>query len=177
MITLFNPTNEDLEGHHAGENVKVLSGSKLKVEDGRGNHLLNNLGPRGLTSLEYGDNEDLKSEEGIKRNKEFKLKQVMDYNHQNETRKSVGLSHITPPDHVLRYAEELGVKLMKAFTMTESENYKDKAADEERFRKLENQMSSLAEAVSSLVTSLSEKEEKKEEGVTEVIPPKSKKGK
>ena len=161
MITLFNPTNEDLKGHHAGENVKIISKSKLKVEDGRGNHLLNNLGPRGLTSLEYGDDEKVKAAEGRKRNREFKLKQVLDYNSQNETRESSGLVHIDPPQHVKDYADELKIDLKKSYTVKAADEFKSKSTDDERFEKIEGQISELVGTIGTLVKSLSNQSQPK----------------
>ena len=47
-MILFNPTNEDLETQYIGERVLVKSDSRVRVDDPRGRHVLNTLGPRGL---------------------------------------------------------------------------------------------------------------------------------
>jgi len=131
-ITLFNPTNEDLTGCKGGKNFTIPKyperGHKVTVDDAKAKHLLNVLGPRGLTSLEYGDelddgkNEKRKAEDGRNRNLSFKRKQVIRYNQENEARKAQQLGYINPPDHIEEYAKELGTGLIQPYAVQDVKN-------------------------------------------------------
>ena len=115
---LFNPTNELFEGLYIGNVTVMEPGSIVKVDDARGRHLLNELGPRGLVSLEYGDEgevKDRKGESGRQRNLEFKRKQVERYNQQNEARSHASLPYIEPTEQVKGYAKELGIGILQPY--------------------------------------------------------------
>lgn len=136
-IVLYNPTNEVFEGLYIGNVTKIMPDQKVKVEDNRGRFLLNDLGPRGLVQLEYGDEgeaEKRKAESGRRRNKEFKRKQIIRYNQQNEARQNSKLPYLDPPQQIKEYAKELGIGLLEPY------NFQDKTMEE---------MSTLKEEISS----------------------------
>jgi archaellum component FlaC len=115
---LFNPTNEDLEGQYIGETTVIPIGGKVKVDDRRARHLLNNLGPRGLVSLDFGDEgegERKKAEMGRKRNFDFKYRHVINFNQNNEQREQRKLGYIKPDEQTQRYADEVGVDLVQPY--------------------------------------------------------------
>lgn len=122
-IVLFNPTNEDMETQYIGETVIIKSGSKVRVDDARGKHVLNTLGPRGLMSLEYGDEgekEDIKRTEGINRNMAFKRKQVVNFNQYNEQRYQARLPYLAPTKQLQEYAKELGIGLREPYNVEDA---------------------------------------------------------
>lgn len=131
-IILFNPTSEDLERDYAGSRTVIPAfgkpGHKVKVEDAKGKHLLNALGPRGLTSLEYGDEADSgvieaqKAEDGRQRNLDFKRKQVARYNQDNEARKAQQMAYMDPPKQIKEYAKEIGVGLIEPYQVADIKN-------------------------------------------------------
>ncbi len=128
-IIIFNPTNEEFKATFGGLNIVIPkfgdSGCKVKMEDARAKHLLNSLGPRGLTFLEYGDEgvaELQKAEDGRSRNLDFKRKQVTQYNQDNEARKAQKLGYIEPPKHIKEYSEELGTGLIAPYQMQDIKN-------------------------------------------------------
>jgi len=130
--TLFNPTNEDLTGCHGGVNFTIKKypekGHKVTMDDARAKHLLNTLQQRGLTYLEYGDElddgqkEKQKADDGIQRNLDFKRRQVMRYNQENEARKAQQLSYVHPPDHIDKYAKEVGTGLIQPYAVQDAKN-------------------------------------------------------
>lgn len=131
MKVVFNPTNERLSSFYAGKDFVIEAypqeGCKKLFDDACANHLLNKLGPRGLCSLEYGDEgaiEAQKAEDGIARNLEFKRKQVIQFNQLNEANKIRGVAFIHPPEHVKRYAEEIGVALLSPYAVSDSQSEK-----------------------------------------------------
>jgi len=129
-MILYNPTNEDMGTQYVGETVKILSGSKVRVDDPRGRHVLNTLGPRGLMALEYGDEgegEVKKKKEGIERNLAFKRKQVIDFNTHNEQQKQGNRPYIIPTKQITEYAKELGIGLREPYNV-EDQAMKDIAA-------------------------------------------------
>ena len=143
-IIVFNPTNEDLTACYSGANVTIPKfpekGHKVKLEDAKAKHLLNNLGPRGLTFLEYddatddGSKERRKAEDGRKRNLAFKRKQVATYNQNNESRKAQQLGYIDIPDHIEAYAQELGEGLIAPYQVADIKNEEIAKLKEEKAR-------------------------------------------
>jgi len=123
---LFNPTNEELRTQHQGVDVILKpypeDGHVLKVDDSRARHVLNVLAPRGLTSLEYGDERDsgkIKKEKaaaGVKRNFDFKRKQVIDFNQLNISNQDKKIEYLRPAKHLKAYADEVGIKLIQPYT-------------------------------------------------------------
>jgi hypothetical protein len=121
-IILFNPTNEEFRTQYIGEEVIVRPGAKIRVDDARGRHVLNVLGPRGLVTLEYGDEgegELKKAEQGRARNQEFKRKQVMDFNQLNDQRQAQRLPYIAPSETVKTYSRELGIRLFEPYSSSD----------------------------------------------------------
>lgn len=126
-LVIYNPTNEILTATYIGETCEIAPEQKLKMDDARARHLLNNLGARGLVTLEYGDQgdgEEKKAKEGRTRNREFKRQQVLRYNQMNESHKQQGLPYVVIPEQVQEYAKELGLVLVQPY------QYKDKEVEE-----------------------------------------------
>lgn len=111
MITLFNPTKDELKGQHAGANHLFRPGEVVEKSDPDGNHILNQLFRRGLCRLKFGDDKDAVAKEGIARANEFKKKMVMDHNAINFQRSQAGWSLLPPSEDVRRFAAELGLIL------------------------------------------------------------------
>jgi len=126
MIYLVNYTNEAFDYQFCGLSYTVKAGETRKVQDSEGNHALNALGARGLSKKEFDEegkiiNEDKNRQDAIARNKEFKTKQVYNYNFRNEQRKAHGLAYDTPTKVVKQYAVELGINLLQPYSMAEGE--------------------------------------------------------
>ena len=127
---LFNPTKEKMSAFHEGIETFLQpcpeDGHKIKVPDNKANHILNYLGPRGICVLEYGDEskEQQIAEAGLQRNKEFKIKQVVRYNQDNQAREQSLKPYIEPTAQVKRYAEEVGIKLIEPYVVEDTKNKK-----------------------------------------------------
>jgi hypothetical protein len=125
-IILFNPTDEILKAQYIGEDVIIPPAPdpmhKVRVDDARGRHVLNVLGPRGLVTLEYGDEgdgEEKKAAQGRARNAEFKRKHVMNFNQVNDSQAQRKLPYVTPDETTKRYARQLGIKLYEPMSSTD----------------------------------------------------------
>lgn len=165
-IVLFNPTDEEMRAQYIGEEVVIppapQPGHKIRVDDARGRHLLNVLGPRGLVALEYGDEgpgEVKKAEIGRRRNTEFWRKQVMDFNQLNDAQQQRGLPYIHPTPEVKAAARRLGLKLYEPMsskdeytTEAQSAVAQELAAKERTILSLQNQVQELAKLVGELRT-------------------------
>lgn len=106
---------------YGGRTIFLEGGSRLKVEDAAGKHLLNGFSVRGLCSLEYGDQEEEIARQGQERNRQFKKKMVMDHNHRNVVRKQQGLAYIEPTDYIRSAALELGLTLDEPYAQRDLE--------------------------------------------------------
>jgi len=171
---LFNPTNEELKAQHQGVDVILApypeSGHVLKVDDARARHILNILAPRGLTTLEYGDDRDsgakkkTKAESGRERNKAFKRKQVIDFNQLNIANKMGNRDYLQPSQQLKDYADEIGIKLEQPYAPPDEGREKlsglmDKVRKKDTMIKeqgqqitnLGNQVSTLSDQVSTLL--------------------------
>jgi len=124
---IWNPTSDTMIGMHAGKNFKFEPESKYKISnDAEAAHYINFLGPRGLTTLDWGDSDprpdgtsiqDDREADALKRNKEFKIKQVVKYNMDNQARQMKQLEYLDPPKEVKAYAEELNIKLYQPYAL------------------------------------------------------------
>jgi hypothetical protein len=126
MIFLWNPTSENLPFQYAGLSYTIEAGKRMKVDEAMGNHVLNSMGPRGLTRLVFDDdgksiNEEQIAADAIERNKEFKIRQVYVYNETNERKKAAGQAYNPPTKQVRQFAAELGIKLLQPYEMAEME--------------------------------------------------------
>lgn len=148
---LWNPTDrlgekfqEKFSGHYLGVGTAIEPGQKVKVDDARARHILNMLAPRGLVALDYGDDSNLDkiAEEALKRNRDFKIKQVNDQNERNEARKAIGLPFLMPTETMRLYAEELGEDLVQP--------YRVKDQDRGRVTDLEKENAVLKEQIRSM---------------------------
>jgi len=161
MITLYNPTNEQFDMQHQGISFSMKSDEKLEVDDARARHVLNSMGPRGLTSLSYGCDEEKIQKEAIARNLVFKKKQIIEYNQRNENRKMEGKSYLPPTSSVTTYAIELGLKLLEPFTMKDEERSvissekKKNVKFENDLKELQKENSELKDMMSQLLEKLS----------------------
>jgi len=120
---LFNPTTEEFETQYVGETVRIDAypnpGHMLKVDDARARHVLNVLGPRGLSTLDYGDEGDAKeakAKSGRNRNKAFKRKQIIEFNQLNQGNEQRKLPYIVPTKQLVEYADELGITLLQPYS-------------------------------------------------------------
>ena len=123
-MVVWNPTSEDLDMQYAGVSLTMKAGTEQAFEISCARHLLNGFGPRGLTSLKYGcsDSEKKKiGEAAIQRNRDFREKQVVEYNQRNEARKQMGLGYNPPTEIVKRYARELKLELLQPYSVRDAE--------------------------------------------------------
>ena len=183
MQVLFNPTNETLKAQHQGVDVILApypeNGHVVKVDDARARHILNILSPRGLTTLEYGDDRDdgakkkTKAESGRQRNKDFKRKQVISFNELNAANKDRKIPYLHPTKQLKEYANELGLELIQPYSapdegtakisgLMEEVQKKDTLIKEqgEEVSELRNQVSTLSDQVSQLLKTFQPPEQK-----------------
>jgi len=173
-IVLFNPTNENFEATYGGQTFRIPrfpeDGHLVRVDDNKGNHILNQLGPRGLTSLDYGDEGEIKerkAKDGIKRNRDFKAKQISRYNQDNEQRKSTQRVYVDPPAFIKEYAKELGIGLLAPYEIADvkneeiSELKKEAEKRDSENRELREQVRGLMETVQKLLGEIEKTPEEK----------------
>lgn len=173
---IFNPTSrlpkayqEIFNGHYKGVGKNIKPGEKIKMDDPAANHLLNEFGPRGLVSLNYGDED--KIEEiivgALKRNREYKIKQVEELNQRNESRKAIGLPFLVPTAKLKLYAEELGEELIEPYRIKDKE--KERVSDLEKENiDLKGQIKGMNEKMDMLIKMMgAEKEPVEDEEVEE----------
>lgn len=170
-MILFNPTDEILKATYQGEDIVIPPAPdlmhKIRVDDARGRHVLNYLGPRGLVTLEYGDEgagEEKKAEQGRARNADFKRKHVMNFNQVNDSQAQRKLPYCVPDEITKTYARQLGIKLYEPMSMTDDMTQQHaelmgKVADKDRelnakseqITELSSKVDKLAEMVTALL--------------------------
>jgi len=147
---VFNPTHEEFKTQYVGEAITIPAGKKLKMDDPRARHILNELGQRGLCRLDYGDDEKSIAAEGIERNREFRMKQIITYNQMNEARRQQNQSYMEPPKHVKEYAKELGTGLITPYAIKDQGNAEIAEMKEEN-RELRKQLGTMQEFMQRLI--------------------------
>ena len=130
-LVLWNPTSEDLEMQYAGISIGLKANERQTFAIKCAMHLLNGFGQRGLTSLTHGCDEEKIGREAIQRNRDFKEKQVVEYNQRNENRKAMNLGFLPPTEQLKKYAIELGLKLLEPYTVRDEERAGITAAKQE----------------------------------------------
>lgn len=120
-MVLWNPTNESFDMQYAGISITLKAGEKEAFAMKCATHLLNAYGQRGLTSLMHGADEEKIGKEAIHRNKEFKTKQVVEYNQRNESRKAMKMGYLPPSEDIKKYAIELGLELLEPYAIRNEE--------------------------------------------------------
>jgi len=191
MQVLFNPTNEKLKAQHQGVDVKLEpypdDGHILKVDDRRARHILNILSPRGLTTLEYGDDRDdgakkkEKAESGRQRNKDFKRKQIINFNQINHENKIGSRNYMPPTPQLKDYAAEIGIKLEQPYAppdegsekiskLIKEAGEKDITIEEQgkQMSELQGQVSDLSTQLSSLIKMMKQPETQPEKADTDI---------
>jgi len=168
---LFNPTNEELSAQHQGVDVIIpaypVKGHMVEVDDRRARHILNILGPRGLTTLIYGDEgekKEAKAKSGRERNRAFKRKQVIDFNQLNMANKHGRKDYLYPGQQLKDYADEVGIKLEEPYsapdegrekisTLIDEVKTKDTKIKEQgkQLNELQNQVSGLSKQLNSFL--------------------------
>lgn len=162
MIFLWNVTKEPFDYTYGGLNYRIEAGKRKKVSEAEGNHALNAIGSRGLTRLVFDDdgksiNEEQIEKDALERNREFKIRQINNYNFQNQERKASGKSYNPPTAEVRRYAVELGIALLQGYDMATGEKEviaKLSKENEAKDKKLEEQGTAIAN-LTEIVTKLS----------------------
>lgn len=168
-MILWNPTDEDMEMQYSGSSFVMVSGEKREFENSCAAYILNSYGARGITSLKYGDekNEGKIGADAIERNKEFKKRQVTQYNIQNENRKHMNLGYLPPTALMKKYALELGLKLLEPYTVRDEERAgiaKATSENEELKKKLAAQETAMAEMKTMMEQLLANQEAAKKPG-------------
>lgn len=133
MLFLWNPTDQDIKYQYGGLSYTLKGqcdefpdGQKKKVEEAEGRHVLNEFTAKGMTKLVFDDNGKVINEEQVKvdaieRCKNFKIKQITDYNRMNMQLKAGNKPYAMPTETVRKYAVELGIELLKPYEMAEGE--------------------------------------------------------
>lgn len=179
-IVLFNPTDDELRAQYAGVDVVVTpfgqEGHKVRVDDQKARHILNILGPRGLTSLDYGDEgetEERKARDGRRRSIDFKKAQIRRYNRDNESRRNRNQEYVEPPDFIKEWAKDLGLSLMMPYELPDvnMEEISTLRSEKKELMKLvEKQSAQLTEVMNVLHQKgiVSSEEEKIDEEIQEL---------
>jgi hypothetical protein len=111
---------------YGGLSYTLEAGKRKRVEEALGNHVLNSLGARGMTTLLYDEEgksigEEQIGKDAIQRQKDFKIRQIVIYNERNERRKAAGQPYDTPTPTVKKYAAEMGIALLQPYAIAEAE--------------------------------------------------------
>lgn len=152
---------------YSGISFTMSPGEKREVEINCGKHVLNAFGPRGLTMLKYGDDEEAVGKDAIDRNHQFQKKQVHEFNVRNEMRRQNGQAWIPPTQKIREYAGILGVELVEPAQPKEKVNDSEIALMRQENRDMKAQMGELMKMLESLTAP---KEEKAEEEVIKKKP-------
>ena len=164
-MVLFNPTHklekefqETFKTHYMGIGYFIKPGEKIKFPDPAARHILTEFSSRGLVVLEYGDEEKIaeKTQEGLEKNKEFKLKQLNAFNETNEAHKHQGLPYLWPKPFLKAYAKEFGLKLIESYKVDDAHLQRAKELRDENIE-LKQQMKDMNEKFEKLMDVVSDK--------------------
>lgn len=152
--TLFNPTNEEMKFQWGGTWTTVKPGEEVEMDDARANQGLSELGRRGMVQFSYKEGLDRelrrqRCEEGVEANKDFKRKQIMDFNSLNDQRKQSKLPYLTPQKQIKDYAKELGMELYEPYSASD-EAKREGMVLRETIRKKDDMLKEQSDAISAM---------------------------
>ena len=151
---IANYTPDDILWTHGGLSNTIESDQVVEMDDARGNHILNQFGPRGLIKLQYGDEEEVRKKEAMTIYTMFWERQITNFNQQNEARKNENKAYIAPNKQLQEKADEMGLEIVGPWKLkipvASAEMDKLKAENKELYTKidtLQTQVSELIEAI------------------------------
>jgi len=163
--SLYNPTDktgypEAFDIWWGGVNFILKPGQKIKMDDKAANQAMNEFGPRGLISLDYDDalkpeNEAAKVEGALRRNEQFKRRQIMKFNRSQEARRQRRQEYITPTKEQKAYAKELNLKLYEPLQMTDTANAELQETQSAKI-KAETELSDTKKALAEMMETVAE---------------------
>ena len=119
---LFNATNEEFRHFYSGKEFVIAKypedGHQVMVDDPVANFLITKLAQRGLMELVFGDEGEKKERkrvEGVRKNTEFKRRQVINFNRLNEERTHRRLPYEHPTAQIKEYAKEMAMELIEPY--------------------------------------------------------------
>ena len=149
-LVLWNPTEEDFHMQYSGVSLTMKAGDKEQFEMNCARHLLNGFGARGLTSLTYGCDESKVSTDARERNREFNIRQVENFNKDNESRKITGRGQVTPSSDIKKYALKYGLQLFEPYRVQDEER-SDISSTKRENEALKTQMAEMQEMLRTLM--------------------------
>ena len=113
-MIIANFTPDTIEWVHIGVNGKLGPNENMEVGQGRGNHILNKWGDRGLLQLQYGDEEKIeeKRKVAMKMYTRFWTYSIVVFNQHNESLKNQDKPYVMPAEQLSKHAKELGIELI-----------------------------------------------------------------
>jgi hypothetical protein len=155
--SIANFTEEPIEWKHGGMTGVLKPDQVEEFPDSAGNAILNSMGPRGLLRLGFHDNEKERLEElkakAKEINKQFWIKQIVNFNRQNQIMENEKKAYIDPPKHIVAASEKYGIGLLGPWRAAETE-----AADSARVKALEGEIGELKEMLAKVMGSIEPKE-------------------
>jgi len=130
MQNLYNPTDEIIETMYASRPFIFKPGQIRPIEDkATANHIVNEWGTRGIVALDYGDDtkkalgggtvKEQKANAGIKANKAFRRKMIIEHNQMNEANKIQRLPYVHPTEKLIVYAKAEGIQLISPYEVSD----------------------------------------------------------
>ena len=140
MRTLRNPTDEVLEYMHGGKNfifqpgcdkpgkplTKIEGATMYEIPDSSANHLITQIGQRGLIELKFEDLEDpklmtKKIEDALERQRKFETKQIEKQNQVNQRQKNKHRDYVDPDEQIKKWSIKYGIKLDQPYNIRDEE--------------------------------------------------------
>lgn len=111
-MAIANFTPDPVNWMHIGITGTLEPDSIQEFDPARENHILNNLGKRGIVAMKYGDDEEEKRKEAMATYKEFWLRQIQNFNRDNEIRRNENRAFVEPQPDLEKHAKEFGIELI-----------------------------------------------------------------
>jgi len=169
-VVVFNPLSvrlghyedEELRAQWAGRDVVIGPGKKIRMSATMGNHVLQHLGPRGLRSLQFGDDEDIRkiAQEGQRQNITFKEQQVVKFNSINMRQKGRNLDIIPVTESMRKMSRDVKIPLAGGYESGQSENRKAMMDLEMKLEEEKKEKVALQDMILNLNTKMSNLEAK-----------------
>jgi hypothetical protein len=157
-MTVANFTPDKIRWTHIGISGVLKPGDITEFEENRAKSILNQYDRRGIVQLLFGDDEEKKRAEAMRRYTEFWEHQVIVFNEHNEGMKNQNKPYIKPTRELQEHAAKLGLEIISPWKIKQPEMSADMKELKDENASMKAQMETLMNQVTGLMTLLSKKE-------------------
>lgn len=146
-MIIANYTPDEIQWQHVGQTGFLKPGDVEEFTDARGNHILNKWGARGLIKTGLHADVTREQERSMKIYRNFWIRQITNFNRQNEVNRNENKSYVSPTPILREKAQEMEIELIGSWTYTPPANDAKVTALEKEVSTLKGMLTEMVDAI------------------------------